>query len=96
MLAHCRTRGAMIELFKYFNIYATRSTRSHGQQVLEQVPKDGVQSNSFYYRYARMWNNLPANVVAANSLNSFKNALDKHWMNEPSKYDHQRITQSDS
>ena len=109
-LAHRRARGAMIEMFKHFNIYARdtlsdsfqprqRSTRSHGHQVLEGVPKDGargLQSNSFYYRYARMWNNLPANVVAANSLNSFKNALDKHWTNEPSKYDHQHITQSDS
>ena len=109
-LVHRRTRGAMIELYKHFNIYSRdtiadsfqprqRCTRSHDQQLLERVPQDGVrglQSNSFYFRYTRMWNTLPNNVVAAKSLNSFKNALDNHWKEEPSMYDHLHVTRSDS
>ena len=109
-LAHRRCRGAMIELYKHFNVYSRdtladsfqpreRCTRSHDKQLHERVPKDGVrglQSNSFYYRYARIWNSLPAHVVDAESLNPFKNALDKHWKKEPSKYDHLYDTQSDS
>ena len=49
-------------------------------------PKDGTrggggggQSNSFYYRIANTWNNLPKYVVAAPSINIFKNKLDDHW-----------------
>ena len=109
-LVHRRARGAMIELFKHFTAYPRdtladsfqprhRNTRSHDKQLLERVPKDGVrglQSNSFHYRYTRTWNNLPANVVSAKSVNSFKNALDKHWKDEPSKYNHLHVTQSDS
>ena len=105
-LVHRRTRGAMIELYKHFNIYSRdtiadsfqprqRNTRSRDQQLFKRVPQDGVrglQSNSFYYRYTRMWNTLPNNVAAAKSLN----ALDKHWKDEPSMYDHLHVTRSDS
>ena len=109
-LVHRRARGAMIELFKHFNTYSSdtlsdsfqprqRSTRSHDHQLLERVPKDGVrglQSNSFYYRYTRIWNNLPTDIVPSRSLNSFKNALDEHWKNKPTKYDHRHVTHRDS
>ena len=101
-LVHRRARGAMIELYKHFNVYSRetlsesfqprqRNTRSHDRQLHERVPKDGVrglQSNSFYYRYTKTWNNLPAHVVTEENLNSFKNALDEFWEDEPSKYDH--------
>ena len=86
-LAHRRLRGAMIELFKHFNVYnkdtlsesfqpRLRTTRSHHRQLVERIPKDGipgVQSNSLYYRYARTWNNLLRQVVVAKTMNSFKN-----------------------
>lgn len=101
-LAHRRVRGAMIEMYKHFNNYDNetlsgsfqprqRTTRAHNHQLYERIPKDGsrgIQTNSFYYRYSRTWNNLPSEVVNSKGLNSFKNSLDKHWENEPSKYDH--------
>ena len=102
-LCHRRARGAMIELWKHFNVYSRetmsgtfepreRSTRAHDRLILEHIPKDGVcglQSNSFYYRHVRTWNNLPAEVVNTVTINTFKNNLDKFWNDEPSKYDHQ-------
>ena len=51
---------------------------------------NGIQANSFYLRSARMWNELPAKVVDVKTLNSFKNALDKHWEEAPMKYDHKK------
>ena len=108
-LVHRRSRGAMIELYKHFNNYASetlsdsfqprqRITRTHNLQLLERAPKDGirgVQTNSFYYRNSREWNNLPEAVVNAISLNSFKNKLDNHWAELPTKFDHLAI-KSDS
>ena len=91
-LAYRRLRGDLIEIYKHFHYYdietisATfqpreRVTRKHAFQLLECNAKDGsrgIQSNSFYYRPTRAWNNLPKTVVDTKSINSFKNRLDKH------------------
>ena len=102
-LCHRRARGSMIELWKHFNVYTRvtlsdtfepreRSTRAHDLQILERIPKDGIQglqTNSFYFRHTRTWNDLPSDVVNAATINAFKNRLDKHWEDEPSKFNHQ-------
>jgi len=33
-----------------------------------------------------MWNSLPNDVVEADTVNSFKNRLDKHWCNQDVLY----------
>ena len=97
-----RKRGAMIELYKHFHAYdknilaasfqpSDRTSRKHAYQLREQKPKDGVrgvQSNAFYYRWARTWNDLPRIVVDAENLNIFKNRLDEAWKGDTSKFDH--------
>ena len=53
------------------------------------MPKDGVrgiQSNSFYYRSVKMWNNLPREVVNAKDINQFKHRLDEAWNDNPVKF----------
>ena len=103
-LLHRRERGAMIEMYKHFTVYSKetlsdafqprqRITRPHNRQIQERAPNDGVtgaQSNSFYFRNARTWNQLPAKVVNAGTLDSFKNALDEYWEEAPTKFDHQQ------
>ena len=101
-LSFRRLRGDMIEVWKHINVYTPgtrpanfqlvqrpiRSTR-HPLQIYTPTPKDGrsgVQANSFYFRTAATWNTLPAEVVTAESLNSFKNRLDNHWSNNQLKY----------
>ena len=37
-----------------------------------------------------IWNSLPHYVVEADSLNSFKNLLDKYWTNQDVVYDYTR------
>ena len=72
-----RLRGDMIEVFKHFTKYdrstiaetfipKERNTQRHKRLLHEFQARDGVygpQRNSFYFRTAKEWNNLPA-VVA--------------------------------
>ena len=109
-LVYRRARGDMIELYKNFHSYDKitlppsfqpkgRVSRKHGYQLHERTPRDGmrgIQSNSFYFRAAKAWNNLPKAVVEAKNLNIFKNRLDDHWTNEETKFNHEMQTSRDS
>ena len=37
-----------------------------------------------------MWNSLPDSVVMADTVNQFKNRLDKHWANYAFLYDYRQ------
>ena len=39
-------------------------------------------------RLNNIWNNLPDYVVEADSVNTFKNSLDKYWTNQDVVYDY--------
>ena len=109
-LLYRRKRGDMIEIYKHFNYYdkstlpssfqrQVRPSRKHDLQLVWQRPKDGVrglQTNSFYFRTNRIWNNLPKEVVNAPNINTFKRLLDKAWANIEIKFDHRVLRQSDS
>ena len=100
-LVYRRARGDMIEVFKHLHTYDQktlphhfcrhdRPSRIHDHQLVTIKPKDGtrgLQTNSFYSRVIRTWNNLPRIVVNAGNINSFECRLDKAWNNIPSKYD---------
>ena len=101
-LAYRKLRSDLIEIYKHFHHYdietisttfqpRERVTRKHAFQLLERNVKDGsrgIQSNSFYYRPTRAWNNLPKTVVDTKSINSFKNRLDKHMSKDRVMFDH--------
>ena len=102
-LAFRRLRGDLIEMYKHFNKYEKaivsdsfqpkeRSNRKHKFQVHERIANDGlrgIQHNSFYYRTARHWNDLPADVAEAPSVDAFKNSFDKAMKNNADKFDYQ-------
>ena len=104
-LVYRRVRGDMIEVYKHFHVYdsgtvsssfnpKTRLSRKHSHQLHEPRPKDdtrGIQTNSFHYRTARIWNNLPKNVVDAKNINSFKNLLDDHWNDVVFQFNHEHL-----
>ena len=63
--------------------------RNNGCQLVWRVPKDGLrrlQTNSFYYRVIKAWNELLSEVVNAHTVNAFKARLDSVRKNLPSKY----------
>ena len=92
----------MIEIFKHFKSYdkstlspsfkpKNRPSRQHKLQLYHPHSNDGargIKTNSFYHRVPPVWNNLPKNVVEVENVNMFKSALDKHWENDPHKFDH--------
>ena len=43
---------------------------------------------SFTVRIVNLWNSLPENVVSANTVNTFKNRLDKFWSDRDLVYDY--------
>ena len=104
-LVYRRLRGDMIEVFKHFHSYdritlsssfqpRLRTSRKHNFQLYQRNPKDGIrglQSNSFYYRVIKTWNNLPKHVVNAGNTNIFKNRLDEHLKNEAIKFEHRAL-----
>ena len=110
-LAFRRLRGDMLEVYKHFAKYdreivsksfqpKERVNRKHRFQLHERMAKDGVrgvQHNSFYYRTARHWNNLPSEVVEAPNIDAFKNRFDKAMKDNALKFDHKpRLIESDS
>jgi hypothetical protein len=83
-----RLRGDLIEVFKIFNklvdIEATKffslavftKTRNTGNKIFIKNSKTNKRKTFFSYRIAKIWNNLPAKIKNATSVDSFKNQLD--------------------
>ena len=103
-LQYRRERSDMIEIYKHFDGYDPRtispnfvrnprSSRQHDYQLRRKTPKDGIrgpQTNSFYYRAFKTWNELPRSIVHSPSIVIFKKALDAEWK------DRQLFARSDS
>ena len=47
-----------------------------------------LRKYSFTNRVIPIWNSLSNNVVSADTVNTFKNRLDKFWSNQDVLYDH--------
>lgn len=103
-LAYRRNRGDMIEVFKIVNgIYNTNENnllklnkdctiregnRGNSKKLYVQRARLDLRKHNFSIRVAKIWNSLPENVINANSLNSFKNRLDKFWSTQELVYNY--------
>ena len=56
----------------------TKTRRKHDFKVRPGAFRTYYFNFSFFNRYIQDWNSLPANVLHASSLNSFKSLLRKH------------------
>ena len=89
-----RLRGDMIETYKILNgFYDTdvvpslprnydSRTRGNSLKLLHMRPRYDLRKYYFSSRVVGAWNALPDSVVLCQSINSFKNNLDKCWKNE--------------
>ncbi|MCQ7056700.1 reverse transcriptase domain-containing protein, partial [Clostridioides difficile] len=89
-LAFRRLRGELIETFKIlkgfddvrkenlFNLNENNVTRNNGLKLVGKRFNTNISKNYYTNKVINSWNSLPAEVVAADSINSFKNRLDKH------------------
>ena len=88
-----RIRGDLIETFKILkgledidpNQLFTRATntiftRGHKYKLFKKRLEKGLNLRKYFFsqRVIDNWNNLPANVIEAKSINQFKNRFDKH------------------
>jgi len=87
-----RVRGDLIEVFKivtgrekveataFFDFASsTHNLRGHKYKMYVNRSRTEIRRNFFSQRVVKHWNQLPSNVVEAESVNSFKNRLDKFY-----------------
>jgi ribonucleases P/MRP protein subunit RPP40 len=97
-LAFRRARGDMIEVFKILNGYYDASvapsllrnydtrTRGNALKLLHSRSRLDIRKHSFTSRIVNLWNGLPNWVVLSESVNGFKNNLDKCWASQDLYY----------
>jgi len=83
-----RLRGDLIEVFKMFKGFDnldpllffelnTAPTRGHSLKLVKPRCRLDVRKYSFAHRVIDIWNILDDNTIACDSLNGFKNRIDK-------------------
>ena len=97
-LVYRRHRGDMIETYKIihgiYNVYCTLHlllshnalTRGHRFKLFHLHVHYDSRKYFFVNRIISLWNNLPDYVVTADTVNSFKSRLDKHWVAQECKF----------
>jgi len=63
-----------------FNTFST--TRGNKYKLQKSSCHYNIRKYSFSFRVVNMWNSLPNDVVEADTINSFKNRLDKYRSNQ--------------
>ncbi len=89
-----RLQGKLIQCFKilkgFTNVDANRlilindssRTRSNGVKLRYKQPHLDCTKSFFTNDVVREWNKLPPSVVQCNTINSFKNKLDHHLLQQ--------------
>ena len=89
-----RERGDLIQVFKmikgidkvdqnkFFKLANTDRTRGHNLKLVKDRSRLNVRKYFFSQRVINSWNALPASVVEAETVNSFKNRYDKYFKEE--------------
>jgi len=66
-------------------------TRSNTLKIRNRRTHYDTRKYFFCNRVTNIWNSLPIDIVTAPSLNSFKNRLDKHWLQQDIKYNWESV-----
>ena len=67
-----------VDIDKFFT-FNDNNTRGHIFQIMKVRCNKSLRLNSFPHRCINDWNKLPEDIVISDSVNSFKNKLDKLW-----------------
>ena len=90
-LYYRRRRGDMIAVYQllhggvdldpdvFVSLATDGTTRGHPWKLRKPRAETRIRRSAFAVRVVNDWNSLPAPVVAANTLNTFKSKLDAHW-----------------
>ena len=86
-----RLRGDLLQVFKlikgidnidynkFFQLVDNSRTRGHRFKIVKVRSRLDIRNKFFSQRVINSWNMLPMDVVEAETVNSFKNKLDKFW-----------------
>ena len=77
-----------VETEALFTMSTFDTTRSHSKKIFKKGSRRGTRQHFFSNRIVNEWNNLPQSAVDKDTVNSFKNALEKHWKHDPRKFDY--------
>ena len=55
--------------------------RGHNLKLEKPRANKSIRANSFGHRIIQHWNSLPAEIIEANTVETFKSRLGKHWIN---------------
>ena len=61
----------------FFHFSQITSTRGDKFKIFIEGCSSKIRSNSFVFRTVKLWNNLKFETKDADSVNSFKNSIDK-------------------
>ena len=89
-LTYRRFRGDLIETYKFthgvykvseqmFSMDSSDRTRGHSLKLQKKRCNTTQRQHFFNQRIIEQWNRLPAEIVEAETLNSFKAKIDKHF-----------------
>ena len=93
-----RIRGDMIEVYKIltgkydssihysFTVNACSTTRGNKYKLFKGHARYDLRKYFFSKRVIDIWNSLPDYVVNVDTVNNFKNKLDKYWYNQDMHY----------
>ena len=85
----------MIEVFKilkgfdninvsdFFTLDRSNVTRNNGYKIIGKRFTSHEAKHFFVNRVVNVWNGLPAQVVESNTIDTFKNRLDKYLARNP-------------
>ena len=62
---------------QYFEITSSNRTRGYSYKLINKRSNGELRKNFFNQRVVNSWNGLPQCVVDADTINAFKNRLDK-------------------
>ena len=57
----------------------TRAANSGALEKRRAPNNSSTRLNFFSFRAVNLWNSLPPDAMAAKTMNSFKNSVDRHW-----------------
>ena len=97
-LVYRRRRADLLQVYRYFSgldqfrgneLFQVDSgrTRGHQRKLTKSRANKIVKQKMLAYRVITDWNSLPEDLVMAESINIFKNKLEKCWSSVPFKFD---------
>jgi hypothetical protein len=70
----------------FFNLSQSSNTRGHPFKITKPRASTSLRLHSFSHRIVNDWNKLERDTVMTSSINSFKTALKREWVNHCDRY----------